>query len=227
MEIAIADIEKTSTWYIIGTDIFLSFENPGPITVDASKLTQDQVNTIRAATSANVIVTKGLDELAQTPVPQRAQAKSYSKLSPDVYKAPEGLKNLPAIVTADLRNTPGLIATGDVLSDIKESKDMRKKEIKKLLDKPLYTAKKNIASMTISDLKLAFEAETEGKGRASVLTVINDMISKFNSEVSEHIAKNASNQKLPKEKPLSPQLTDIEEVEGDPVSVDVGDYRNN
>lgn len=219
MEIAIADIDKTPTWYIVGTDIFLSFENPGPITIDPKKLTPDQVTTIRNAANQHIIVAKGLESLSEAPSLNKSLGKSYATISSDIYKVPS------PIVTAEVTSLHHTVTK--TIDDPIEHLDSKRKELKTMLKKPMYTVKKNLMNMGISELKLAFELETSDKARASVLTMINDMITKFNREVSAHIAKNESKHELPKEKSLSPQLTDIIEEDTGSIEVSVGDNDNN
>lgn len=212
MEIAIADREKTPMWYIVGTEIFLSYEEPGPITIDIQNLTPDQVNTIRNAASNKTLIVKGLEQLAGAPSINKPLGKSYATISPDVYKTAVAIPKelMPILKSLEEPQTPdGYVAD-------------KKKKIKALLSKPLYTAKKNLVGMNISELKVALEVELSDKCRKSVISIINDMITRFNGEVDEHITKNETDYTV-KEKPLSPQLTDIEESNSESVKIDLGD----
>lgn len=213
MEIAIADRDRTPMWTIPGTNIFLSYEEPGPITLDTSLLTSDQKATILHAVKREVLVAKGLEEIrpavqTQTPTPNVSVAKSYAVIEDDVYTHKAIAPDVPVVV--------------DPVEEVKAKLEAHRKNIATIMGKPLFTVKKNLLTMSMADLYYAKSIEQSKGNRKSVISAIDDMINKLEKDVSDNIAKNTSDMEV-KELPLSTQITDVEDSEETRVEVSLED----
>ena len=202
MEIAIADRDRTPVWSIPGTNIYLTYDEPGPLVIDSSRLTDQHKNIIQLAVDRQLIVAKGIEEIRVSPE-TKPIARSYAIIEHDVYTVQ------PTIVTSS--GTPQEL--------IRQLDSQRREEVGKILKKNLAVAKSLIAKMAIPELRIAMEIETSRKSpRKNVILCIDGMIKKLNKEVYETVTK-AQSEIPTKEKPLSPQLTEIVESDFEEVSV--------
>jgi hypothetical protein len=61
IEISLVNPRLTPFWFILGTDISLNYDKPGPLEIDETKLDKLQREELKTAIQSNVIKLKGLD----------------------------------------------------------------------------------------------------------------------------------------------------------------------
>ncbi len=225
LQVAIKDTDRTPTWSLPGTRLFLSFEEPGPIDVDLQGLTLDQKKIIAQDISRSVLAAKGVEELhaiiagSNTNDPiykggKGSTAKSYSKIKL-VRDEEEGY----AVAVKEEVQIPQEI----MLDPIEE----RQAVLKVFLDKHVATVKKEIPGRSLAELRILRDLESNGKNRASVLVLINTLISKAQSEVFNSIQKSFN----PMETKVTPQdlprqyldnVTSVVESESEDITIKLG-----
>ena len=188
LEIAILDTDKTPMWSVPGTTLFLSFQEPGPLKIDISKLTIDQKKIIAQDISRGVLLGKETEALfgavslnSDNPVYKGGNgslAKSYSNIRL-VRDTEEGY----AVKVESKEKQPEFIP--DPITII----DQRNKVLKEFLDKHVATVKKELPGRSLSELRILLDFESRDKNRASVVKLINLLISKAQAEVFNSIQK--------------------------------------
>ena len=196
IEIAIKDTDKTPTWMLPGTNVFLSFEAPGPVSVDVEKLTSDQKKTLAQDIARGVLIGKNAEELMNSSFLTNAgqnikgviAAKSYA--APQlvkVYRDPDegGYLGIRVGRPVAVVPTQEAIVEGfkeDPLAD-------RRMLLKAELDKHVATVKKELPMRSLAELRLMRDIEATDKNRPSVLVLIDKLISKAQAEVFHSIQK--------------------------------------
>lgn len=224
LQVAIRDTDKTPMWSLPGTKLFLSYEAPGPIDVDIQVLTLDQKKIIAQDISRLVLVAKQVDELhaviagSNTNDPiykggKGSTAKSYSKIKL-VRDEEEGYN----VAIKQQIKIP------EILVDPMEE---RKHVLKDFLDKHVATVKKEIPGRSLSELRILRDLEATDKNRASVMKLIDMLISKAQAEVFNSIQKSFN----PMETKVTPQdlprqylenVTSVLESESEDITIKLG-----
>lgn len=200
-EIAIKDPDKTPMWSVPGTKLFLSFENPGPISIDVEALTPDQKKIIAYDLSRQVLVGKETDALfTQGPTGTIAHvngtlaAKSYAKVIKIFHEPEEGqfisVQVQPKVAPAQIQEA----MKQDLMED-------RKTVLSEFLDQHVATVKKDLPGKSLSELRILKDIELQKKKRPSVISLIDALVSKAQSEVFAAIQKSQVTQSP---KPITP-----------------------
>ena len=224
LQIAIRDTDKTPTWSLPGTLLFLSFEAPGPIDVDIQALSLDQKKILAQDISRTVLAAKGVEELHAVIVGSNTNdpvykggtgstAKSYAKVR--MVRDEEGH------AVAFHQKPLEVAAPFDPLED-------RKHALSGFLEKHVATVKKELPGKSLSELRILRDLEAKDKNRASVLKMIDTLISKAQSEVFNSIQKdyNPSLETRPSTHDLPRQyldnVTSVVESEAEEVTIKLG-----
>jgi hypothetical protein len=157
MKIKLSD--KATMFFVIGTKIHLSFQDPGPKEVDFNNLRTDQKQQILWAIQNGTI----LSDRKEDEVRKEVIAKSYAQTVADVKAAVEA----PATVG--------------------EFESSREEELKHFLTSKYNDFKKNLKDYNIAELRVMLKLEKEGKSRKSNLDLIENAISKHQVEVAKSI----------------------------------------
>jgi hypothetical protein len=224
LEIAIKDGDKTPMWSVPGTRLFLSFESPGPITVDINTLTPDQKKIIAQDISRGTLVGKNTDELLVAvaghskdptlPGHKGSPAKSYSKIR--LVRDEEEGYNIK------VTDRPPVIVEQPI-----DPQEERRAGLRAFLDKHVATVKKELSGRSLSELRILRDIELHDKNRGSVIKLIDQLISKAQSEVFNSIQKSFNpNAATPNEQDLPKQylenITGVVESEYQDVTIKLG-----
>lgn len=188
LQVAIRNVDKTPTWSLPGTKLFLSFESPGPVDIDISQLTLDQKKILAQDISRAVLVGKEVEELHRViassntndPVYKGGKgtlAKSYSHIRL-VRDEEEGH------IVKVTQQVP--ITVVPLVDDMMEE---RQGILKEFLNKHVATVKKELPGRSLSELRILRELEKNTKNRNSVVKLIDALISKAQAEVFNSIQK--------------------------------------
>lgn len=109
---------------------------------------------------------------------------------PKSYAAPKVVENIPQTINDTL--------------------DIRKLELKKFLALPYNTQKRQLKAHNIADYRLLLILEKEGKNRKSSVEMLEQAISKHQSDVMKEVGKIESNQPLDNKKGLSAGLRQVD-----------------
>jgi hypothetical protein len=63
IEISIKNADLTPMWFLLGSDIFLTFENPGPIKIDETQLTSQQKMELEKSIKSDIIHLHNSDKI--------------------------------------------------------------------------------------------------------------------------------------------------------------------
>ena len=196
--------ENETMWFLIGTKIHLSFENPGPVEVDIDSLRTDQRQQLIWSLQKGVLKSdKPLQEVTAKP----QVAKGYAA----------------AALTAEVKEA---VSTPTVLDEANEE---RRKKLKVALAAPQNTFKKELKTHNVSDLRLMLELEQEGKNRKTTLNLLETAISKHQAEVMKNVTVEDSNAANPDAKKLLggskvnwQNIEEIVESEDEEVKINLG-----
>lgn len=189
LQVAIRDTDKTPMWSLPGTRLFLSFESPGPIDIDIKTLTLEQQKVIAQEISRSVLVAQGIDELHAVIASSGGNnasilnggkgslAKSYSKIKL-VRDDEEGY-------VVKMPEQKQAVQPEIFLDPVEE----RHHVLKEFLSQHVATVKKDLPGRSLSELRIIRDLEGKDKNRASVLKLVNELISKAQADVFHSIQK--------------------------------------
>lgn len=162
MKISLRDIERNCLWYLPGTSVHLTYDAPGPVEVDQSTLTAEQKTQIRLSVLSGDIITDDAKESSLA-----GEARSYATIKEIPKREP--IKNILAESSSPLEEKTELFQT--------------------ILAKSVATIKKSLPSLNISELRLVYSLEKNGKKRTPLLKSIQSLLDKHQKEVAESLSK--------------------------------------
>lgn len=215
LTISLIENDRFPVWSLPGTDVFLSFESPGPVNIDPVGLTEINKRAIITGAKLGQVKVTGLEQILPPPAPipvldepTLPMAKSY---------APQPLVEV----------SPTNFSTETVNKFVKIREEKKSIDLKGLLSKSLSSIKKELPPRNKQELLLLRELEQKGKNRKTVVKLINDLLEKITNEVSASIA--ASEGKGPKimapvDLPAKflPNLGEVVESQGETITIKLG-----
>ncbi len=172
MQISLKNKDKTPMWFLPGTRIHLSFENPGPVEIDFDSLSSQNKNQIVLA------INRGLLE-GKLPFTTRVEPQPLLVNKEIIEIAP------PIVETFNIAPAKEM--------EVTDYQKEKVKELKKFLNKSWVSIKKNIRSFSLSDLKTMIALEKEGKDRKVVKDLIDEVLSLHQSQVLKNISIEETN----------------------------------
>ena len=234
IEIALSNPDRTPMWNIPGTKLFLSYESPGPLSVETDSLSTEHKRILAQDLSRRVLVGKNTDSLFQPEVLQieskqiqggGSLAKSYSNVR--TLRVARDQDEGYLLVDKNKEVKPTIVETKVTEVDLTDMIEQREVSLKNLLNQHVATVKKDIPGKTLSELRILRDIESQYKKRPSVIKLLDQLISKAQAQVFESIQNSYDTKAsliIPKDLPVQylDNVTSVVESEYQEVTIKLG-----